>query len=186
MATPNFAQSRFNKAGGQPGAGRPISRPQSRFAGVNSADAYGQRDPDVEPGDYIFEVKATIESKIQGRKPWFKISVEVIEALSPTCSPVGTTSTIRWCTNQESEGASFPKMKLWAMACVGVDNDADYDAMEESQGVHKGGFLDDASLGGQTFVGCRFAARAFHGKPDGNGGHYNEYIFAIAGEQQAT
>jgi hypothetical protein len=182
MGQPNFAQSRFSKAGGTPGAGRPITRPQSRFAGVNSADAYGQRDPLLEPGDYTLEVLGTLESKIQGRKPWFKISVRVVEALSQGCSPVDSTSTIMWCTNQESEGVSFPKMKLWAMACVGVDNDADYDAMEESQGVHKGGFLDDASLGGATFVGCRFAARVFHGKPDGQGGHYNEYIFAIAPE----
>lgn len=174
---PTFGQSRFN---GARAGGAPIQRPQSRFAGVNSADAYGQRDPLLEPGDYVLEVLGTIESKIQGRKPWFKISVKVVEALSAGCSPVDSTSTIMWCTNQESEGASFPKMKLWAMACVGVSDDAAYDAMEAEQGVHKGGFLDDASLGGQTFVGSRFAARVFHGKPDGQGGHFNEYIFAPA------
>lgn len=178
---PNFAQSRFNRATtGPAGTGRTIQRPQSRFAGVNSADAYGQRDPLLEPGDYTLEVLSTIESKIQGRKPWFKIAVKVVETHSPTCSPVDSTSTIMWCTNQESEGASFPKMKLWAMACVGVDNDAAYDAMEDEQGVHRGGFLDDAALGGQTFVGARFSARVFHGKPDGQGGFYNEYVFAPA------
>ncbi len=176
----NFAQSRFNRSAGPAAAGgRAIQRPQSRFAGVNSADAYGQRDPLLAQGDYVLEVLGTLESKIQGRKPWFKISVKVVESTNPD-SPPGSTSTIMWCTNQESEGASFPKMKLWAMACVGVDNDAAYDAMEDEQGVHRGGFLDDASLGGQTFVGAQFAARVTHGRPDGQGGYYNEYIFAIA------
>jgi len=174
----NFAQNRFAKAGGA-APGRPIQRPTSRFAGVNSADAYGSRDPDVPPGDYIFEVLGTIESKITGRKPWFKISCRVVKSYNPEVQP-GTVTSIRYCVNQESESASFPKMKLWAMACVGVDNDAAYDAMEAEQGVHPGGFLDDASLGGQTFVGTYFAARAMHGKPDGNGGYYNEYLFAVA------
>jgi hypothetical protein len=178
MGQPNFAQGRFNRAGA---AGAPVRAPASRFSGVNSADAYGSRDPDPPPGDYVLEVLGTLESKIQGRKPWFKISCKVLESTNPE-QAVGSTFTIRYCTNHESEGASFPKMKLWAMACVGVDNDADYDAMEAEQGVHKGGFLDDASLGGQTFVGARFAARAYQGKPDGNGGYYNEYLFAVAPE----
>ena len=181
---PNFAQNRFAAAGAAaPGQPRQIARPTSRFAGVSSADAYGQRDPDLDPGDYILEVLGTIESRITGKKPWFKISVLVVKALTPGCSPEGTKSSIRWCTNQESEGASFPKMKLWAMACTGTTgDDAAYDALEAEQGVHKGGFLDDAALGGQTFVGARFAARAFHGKPDGHGGYYNEYLFAPADE----
>jgi hypothetical protein len=176
---PNFAQSRFTRANAAsaPGA-RQIQRPQSRFAGVNSADAYGQRDPLLEPGDYTLEVLGTIESKIQGRKPWFKVSVLVIKAHTAGCSPEGSKSTIMWCTNQESEGASFPKMKLWAMACVGATDDASYDAMEDEQQVHRGGFLDDAALGGQTFVGSHFDARVSHGNPDGQGGYYNEYIFA--------
>ncbi len=173
---PNFAQNRFTRSAG---AGAPARAPVSRFAGVNSADAYGSRDPDMAPGDYVLEVVGTIESKITGRKPWFKISCKVLESSNPE-TPAGTMTSIRYCTNQESESASFPKMKLWAMACVGVELDADYDALEEAQGTYKGGFLDDASLGGQTFVGAKFACRAYHGKADGQGGHYNEYIFAVA------
>jgi len=179
---PNFAQNKFaqNKQG--PGGGRgQVQQRFSRFSAVNDAEGgAGGRDPQLAPGDYVLEVVSTIESHIQGKAPWFKIKVNVLESLSPEGTPPGTMSTLLFCTNQESESSTFPKLRDWMWACTGCSNKEEFAAMEAEQGVHPGGFLDDASLGGQTFVGSKFACRVYHGKADGNGGFYNEYLFAIA------
>lgn len=203
MAESAFAKFKSQAAAsaGAP-AQAPIARPPaqrtaaparaavSKYSGVKAAAG---KDPMPQPGEYLFKILKTFETSNPRTGEWFHASLEVVESNQPM-NPAGSVCSFLQGVSGKSLAAGGPRVKAFAMAAAGFDDEAAYDEMDPD-----GQFLDAcAGVQGRTYpdgspivenpLGARYVlARVTRGKDDGKGDFYREFSWSpVAEEDQAS
>lgn len=98
-----------------------------RYSGLKLSDP---RFPILEPGNgYVLKILHTRESKIAGKKPWMKTQVEVLESQNGV--EPGSKRSILKCCSDEAFEMSGPEIKNMVMACLGFDDEGEFEAQHE-------------------------------------------------------
>ena len=118
-----------------------------RYSGVKAAAG---RHPQPSPGRYRFKVLNTYETKNPRTGEWFHADLEVVFAESTggeVINPVGSTITFLQGVSGPSAGAGLPRVKSFAMAAAGFDDEQAYNGFDP-----RGAFLDACSgVPGMTY-----------------------------------
>src|SRR5688572_19836984 len=180
------AMARFRAGQAAGAAARPAPVPQGprrgRFAGVKASDA---RYPILSVGQYTLRVLETRLTENPKTGEWFHADLEILDSSNESAHPVGSKGTMIQGLSGKSASMGFPKVKRFVMTGVGLDDEAQYDAMDPN------GDLIDVCTGiaVEGFEPNPLAGRLLYcdvtpGKPRPDGRVFDEFNFSVVPEDQ--
>jgi hypothetical protein len=141
---------------------------------VKAAD---NRFPLLPVGEYRLKVLETYITRNPKSGEWYHADFEILESTAQGFGPGSKGSWLQGCSGK-SESVGLPKIKRFAMACVGTEDEGVFDANDPQ------GDLIDASCGvaveglePNPFAGCVVDCSVSPGKPRPDGRSFPEVSF---------